>query len=186
VQLTSFIGRQRERAEIRRLLDTVRLLTLTGVGGVGKTRLALQVAAEVLEESPDGSWLVELAPLADPALLPNAIAAALKVRDQSDRPILDVLVDYLEQKRLLIVLDNCEHLITASARVADELLRACPNLKILATSREGSSKRSGSLLNVRWPYSQPSSWIRRTLRQSPPSVGTWMAFRWRSSLRPPG
>ncbi len=136
VQLTSFVGRSRERTEIHRLLDTARLLTLTGVGGAGKTRLALQVAAEVLEGSPDGAWLVELAPLADPALLPNAIAAALKVRDQPDRPILDVLVDYLEQKRLLIVLDNCEHLVTASARVADELLRACPNLKILATSRE--------------------------------------------------
>ncbi len=136
VQLTSFVGRRRERAEIRRLLDTVRLLTLTGVGGAGKTRLALQVAADMLEEYPDGVWLVELAPLLDPILIPNAVAAALKVRDQPDRPILNVLVDYLEQKRLLIVLDNCEHLIAGSADLADELLHACPSLKILATSRE--------------------------------------------------
>ncbi len=136
VQLTSFIGRQRERGEIRRLLDTVRLLTLTGVGGAGKTRLALQIAADVLEEYPDGAWLVELAPLADPVLLPGVMATALKVRDQPDRPILNVLTEYLEQKRLLLLLDNCEHLISASARLADELLHVCPNLKIMATSRE--------------------------------------------------
>lgn len=136
VQLTSFVGRERERAEIHRLLDTVRLLTLTGVGGVGKTRLALRAAVDVLDEYPDGVWLVELAPLTDPTLLPSAIATTLKVRDQPERPSERVLVDYLEQKRLLIVLDNCEHLITAAARITDELLHACPSLKILATSRE--------------------------------------------------
>jgi predicted ATPase/class 3 adenylate cyclase len=136
VQPTSFIGREREIAEIKNLLLTTRLLTLTGIGGAGKTRLSLQVAAEVLEEYPDGVWLVELAALSDPALVPQAIAWALNLRDERGRPITQTLTDYLQSKTLLLVLDNCEHLIEACAKSAELLMKACPSLKILATSRE--------------------------------------------------
>ncbi|MEP7199323.1 MAG: LuxR C-terminal-related transcriptional regulator [Chloroflexota bacterium] len=144
IQLTSFIGREREIAEVTRLLATTRLLTLTGVGGAGKTRLSLQVAAHMLDDAsadaehgfPDGAWFVELAPLSDPTLVPHAIAAALSVREQPNRPLRDTLTDHLQSKRLLLVLDNCEHLIAACAAVADALLRACSHLRMLATSRE--------------------------------------------------
>ena len=136
VQVTSFIGRERELAEVRRLLDSTRLLTLAGPGGTGKTRLALQVAAEVLDGYSHGVWLVELAPLADPALLPQTVAAALGVREQPGRALQEVLADYLRPKRLLLVLDNCEHLIEACAQLAGRLLQVCPKLKLLATSRE--------------------------------------------------
>ncbi len=135
-QLTSFIGREREMAEVRRLLNTTRLLTLLGSGGAGKTRLSLQVAADVLEKFADGVWRVELAALSDPALVPQAIASALSVREEQSRTILNTLTDDLKNKNLLLVLDNCEHLIEACAKLADTLLHACPNLKILATSRE--------------------------------------------------
>lgn len=136
VQLTSFVGRERECAEIRPLLAKTHLLTLTGVGGTGKTRLSLQVAAELLENFADGVWFVELAPLSDPALVPQTVAAALHVREQPGRPVLDALIDYLRSRTLLLILDNCEHLIGACAQLAETLLRTSPNLKILASSRE--------------------------------------------------
>jgi len=136
VQLTSFIGREREKAEVRRLLSTSRLLTLTGSGGAGKTRLALQVAAEVLEGFHDGVWLVELAALSDPSLVPKAVASALGVPEQPGRVLTETLADALRGKSMLVILDNCEHLVTACAHLATALLRACPNLRILATSRE--------------------------------------------------
>jgi predicted ATPase/class 3 adenylate cyclase len=135
-QLTSFIGRDRQIAEIKALLSQARLLTLTGPGGAGKTRLALQVAADVLEGFKDGVWLVELAPLSNPDLIPQAIASAVNVREQPGRPILSTLTDDLQRKHLLVVLDNCEHVVAACASLANTLLRACPNLRILATSRE--------------------------------------------------
>ena len=106
-------------AEVEQLLAATRLLTLTGAGGCGKTRLALQVAADLLEEYPDGVWLVELAPLADPALVPQAVAAALGVREEPGRPLTATLADYLQPEALLLVLDNCEHLLAACARLAD-------------------------------------------------------------------
>ena len=137
VQLTSFIGREREKAEIRRLFSTTRFITLTGPGGAGKTRLGLQVAAEVLEEFPDGVWLIEFAPLSDPDLVAQTTAAALGVREQPGRPILSTLIDHLRPKHLHVVLDNCEHMLSACATLADAVLRACPDLRILATSREG-------------------------------------------------
>ena len=137
VQLTSFIGREREIAEVKGLLSTTRLLTLTGAGGAGKTRLGLRVAAEVLEEFPSGVWLVELAALSDPTLVPLTVASALTVREQPGRPLVATLTDYLQPKQLLLLLDNCEHLLSACAHLADALLRACPHLRILATSREG-------------------------------------------------
>lgn len=136
IQLTSFIGRERELAEAKRLLANTRLLTLTGPGGTGKTRLALQLATEVLEEFGNGVWLVELAPLADPTLVTQTVASTLGVREQPGRTILDALMDYVRAKNLLLILDNCEHLIQTCAQLANSLLRAAPRLKILASSRE--------------------------------------------------
>ncbi len=135
-QLTSFVGREREIAEVKRLLRTTCLLTLTGTGGAGKTRLALQVAWDVLEEYPDGVWLAELASLADPSLVPQTVAMSLRVREIPGRPIEETLLHYLQRKSLLLVLDNCEHLVAASSRLAAAILRSCPHLRVLATSRE--------------------------------------------------
>lgn len=136
VQLTSFIGREHEMEAVRRLVRSSRLLTLTGMGGSGKTRLALQVGADILGDYPDGVWLVELAGLTDPALVPQAVASALGVREEAHRPVLPTLAEYLRQKQLLLILDNCEHLVDAAAQLADTLVRASSTLQILATSRE--------------------------------------------------
>ena len=136
VQLTSFVGRDRELSEVRQLLLKERLVTLTGAGGVGKTRLALQIAADLVDQFPDGVWLVDLAPLADPNLVPQAVSAALGVREQPERPLLQTLEDVLRPQHLLLVLDNCEHLVAGCAVLAEALLRACPHLRILVTSRE--------------------------------------------------
>jgi predicted ATPase/class 3 adenylate cyclase len=135
-QLTSFVGRERAMADIEDQLSRVRLLTLVGAGGAGKTRLALQVAANLLEHYPDGAWLVELAALADPAFVPQVVASALGLRDDIGRPLPAVLADHLERRRLLLLLDNCEHLIAACASLAETLLLTCPRLRIVATSRE--------------------------------------------------
>ena len=136
-QLSSFIGRDGEMSEARRLLAETRLLTLTGTGGAGKTRLALQAAAEAVEDYPDGVWLVDLAPLSDPALLTQTVAAVLGVGEEGGaRALMETLADALRPKSLLLVWDNCEHLIDACARLAETLLRACPGLHLLATSRE--------------------------------------------------
>ena len=136
VQLTSFVGRENELAEVRNLLQNTHILTLTGPGGTGKTRLSLRLATEVLKEFPDGVWLVELAPLADLALVVPTVASTLGVRAQPGRTILDALIDYVRAKDMLLLLDNCEHLIETCAQLAHALLRAAPGLKILATSRE--------------------------------------------------
>jgi predicted ATPase/DNA-binding CsgD family transcriptional regulator len=135
-QLTSFVGRDSEIAEIKRLLGTTRLLTLTGAGGCGKTRLALQVAGELPADLRDGVWLVDLAPLSNGALVPRAVAAAVGVPEQPRRSLQDTLVDFLRPRELLLLLDNCEHLLASCAEVANVLLRECPGLRILATSRE--------------------------------------------------
>ena len=135
-QLTSFIGRTKEMDEVRKLVAENRLVTLVGPGGTGKTRLSLQVAGDLLDQYPDGVWLVELAPLAQPDLLPATIIAVLKIREEPGHSILDSLTDYLRSKKTLMVLDNCEHLVEACAQVSEELLRACPELHILASSRE--------------------------------------------------
>ena len=136
LQLTSFIGRVREIAEIKRLLSTTRSLTLTGAGGCGKTRLALEVAAQLVEEYEDGVWVVELASLSDPALVPQEVALALDVSEQPGRSFSDTLSDYLKSKSTLLILDNCEHVIDVCATFSETLLRSCPNLKIIASSRE--------------------------------------------------
>jgi predicted ATPase/class 3 adenylate cyclase len=135
-QATSFIGRDKELAELRRMLASTRLLTLTGSGGCGKTRLALQVAADSLEAFADGAWLVELAPLSDPALVAQAVATVLGLKEEPGKPIMQTLAVHLEDKRLLLLLDNCEHLLDGCAKLADALLRQCLPLTILATSRE--------------------------------------------------
>jgi predicted ATPase len=136
VQLTSFIGRERETAEIRQRLEAAHLLTLTGTGGCGKTRLALRVAEGLLERYPDGVWFVELAPLTNPDLVPQEVARAMGLVADPAQPILAGLVGYLRGKHLLLVLDNCEHLVEACSHLVDTLLRACPRVRILATSRE--------------------------------------------------
>ena len=136
-QLTSFIGREREIAEIKELLATTRLLTLTGPGGCGKTRLSLQVAADRLEASADGVWLGELAALSDPDLVPQTIASVLGLREEAGTSHTQTIVDHLRSRHTLLVLDNCEHLLVACATLADALLRHCPHLVVLATSRQG-------------------------------------------------
>jgi non-specific serine/threonine protein kinase len=136
VQLTSFIGRENEIAEVKQELETHRLVTLTGSGGTGKTRLSLQVAADLLERFDHGVWFVELAPLTDPDLIPQTILSTIGVQEQQGKTPLDVLKEYLHEKQALILLDNCEHLISASAKAANDLLNAAPKLKILASSRE--------------------------------------------------
>ena len=147
VQLTTFVGRESEMGEVKQLLATTRLLTLTGAGGCGKTRLALEVAASLVDEYADGAWLVELASRSDPASLAQAVTTALGIREQPSRTVLATLLDHLRSKHLLLVLDNCEHLISACATLAETLLKACPQLKLLATSREGL-RAAGE---VAWP-----------------------------------
>jgi len=139
IQLTSFIGREKEIAEIKRLITANHLITLTGAGGSGKTRLAQQVAADLLAVFPDGMWLVELAPLADPALVPQTVASVLGIKEEVGRPLLATLTNYLRNKTTLLVLDNCEHLIAASAQLAEAVLQTCPDIRLLATSREALS-----------------------------------------------
>ncbi len=122
IQVTSFVGRERELAELQRLLPSTRLLTLTGSGGTGKTRLSLQLASAVLDQFKDGVWFVEFAPLAEAALVPQTVAAVLGVREEPGRLVLETLVDWLRARQLLLILDNCEHLIDACARLADAVL----------------------------------------------------------------
>ncbi|MCZ4589073.1 protein kinase domain-containing protein [Rhodococcus opacus] len=136
VELTSFVGRRSEITETREMLSRSPLVTLTGIGGVGKTRLALRVAATVQRDFVDGVWLVELGELTDASLLANVVAGALGLRNYSARPLREALVEFVAERSLLVVLDNCEQVVDAVADLADTLLRACPGLRILATSRE--------------------------------------------------
>ena len=136
-QLTSFVGRQEELERVTATVRDVRLVTLTGVGGVGKTRLALQAAAEVLPEFPDGAWLCELAAANDPDAMIEVVAAALGVQPRAGTTLDGSIVEFLRTKQLLLVLDNCEHLLDAAATFAERVLRACDGVRVLATSREG-------------------------------------------------
>ncbi|HEY6752424.1 MAG TPA: BTAD domain-containing putative transcriptional regulator, partial [Rubrobacteraceae bacterium] len=133
---TSFVGREREMVEVKRMLAMTRLLTLTGAGGSGKTRLALEVARDLVSIYPDGVWLATLAELSEGDLVPQPVATALQVAERPGQPLTDTLVEALEDKELLLVLDNCEHLVEAAARLVDTLLDSCPHLGVLATSRE--------------------------------------------------
>jgi predicted ATPase len=163
--LTSFVGRTREIAEVAgRLVEgpnRTRLLTIVGSGGCGKTRLALEVATRGRGSFADGAWFVDLAPLADPTLVPHAVASALGVPEQPGRPIVETLARHLRSRALLLVLDNCEHLLDACSSLVDSLLRACPDLRVLATSREpldllGEVAWRLPSLSLPEPDSQPS------------------------------
>lgn len=147
-ELTSFIGREREISQIKQLLFSARLLTLTGPGGCGKTRLALKVATDLVHDSRDGVWLIELATLADPTTVAHRVSTVLGLRDPSGRPTIETLLEYLKAKNILLVLDNCEHLVHACARCAETLLKACPNLQVMATSREALGVRGETLFPV--------------------------------------
>ena len=135
-QATSFIGRDRELEEVKSLLGAARLLTLVGMGGLGKTRLSLQIAAEQIHDFPDGVWFLDLAPISDPALIVSEAAQVLGVREEPDRPLLQTVCAHLRNRRALLIMDNCEHVIQASAQMASAILKAAPHVRILASSRE--------------------------------------------------
>src|SRR3712207_5027483 len=133
--------------EVERQLAMTRLLTLTGTGGTGKTRLALEVARDVLAAYPEGVWLVRLAPLSEGELVPRAVAQALGVAERPEEPLIDTLAEVLRDRQMLLILDNCEHLLEAASRLVDKVLDSCPRLRILATSREALRVEG----EVRWP-----------------------------------
>jgi predicted ATPase/class 3 adenylate cyclase len=136
VQVSSFIGRERELVDIKRLLGQTRLLTLVGPGGIGKTRLSLQASAESMDGYSDGVWFVGLAPLTDARLVPQALASVLGVKEDARRPVLEAVLNFVKDRRMLIILDNCEHLAQSCSELAVRLLESCPRLSILASSRE--------------------------------------------------
>ncbi len=136
-QRTSFVGRTRELAECARLMGETRLLTLTGVGGCGKTRLGLRLAETLLGSHPDGVWWVDLAPVSEESRVPLALAAAIGIEEESGQPLVETIGRHLASRRVLLVLDNCEHLLTVTGEVVDTLLSAAPDLRLIVTSREG-------------------------------------------------
>ena len=147
--LSTFVGRMSDLAEVRKLIGEAPLVTLTGPGGVGKTRLGLQLAAEMLDTFTDGAWLVELEALTDGSLVPQEVAIALGVARESDADANDALLGHIRGREMLLILDTCEHLIDACARLANSLLRQCPGLRILATSREALGVAGERLYPVR-------------------------------------
>ena len=146
--LTSFIGREEELSELEALVRTTRLVTVIGTGGTGKTRVILQVGSRLANEWRDGAWVVELAPIVGPALVVPAVARSLGVRDDGGRPLLEAVIDYLRPKHLLLLLDNCEHLVQEVAKLSTDLAAACPELTILASSREGIGIAGESLYQL--------------------------------------
>jgi predicted ATPase/class 3 adenylate cyclase len=135
-QLTSFIGREHEVTEATELLKTARLLTLVGMGGLGKTRLSLQIAADMMDAYPDGVWFVDLAPIRDASLVPSVTAQVLGLQEEPGRPLTQTLCAHLKQRKTFLILDNCEHLVSPCATLANALLRAAPDVRIIATTRE--------------------------------------------------
>jgi predicted ATPase/class 3 adenylate cyclase len=148
VQLSSFVGREEELARVAKAVGETRLVTLVGVGGVGKTRLALQVAADVMPGFPDGAWLVELAPVRDPARVADAFAGAFRVTARPGLSVEDSLVAFLHDQKLLIVVDNCEHLLRPTAALVARIEQSCPGVRVLATSREGVNLRGEQMIMV--------------------------------------
>jgi predicted ATPase/DNA-binding CsgD family transcriptional regulator/Tfp pilus assembly protein PilF len=144
----SFVGRERDLAELARLLSDVRALTLCGPGGIGKTRLALRLACEVVPGFPDGAWFIELADTVDPSLVTGRVAAALGVREEPDRPLTETLAVALRPRRLLLILDTCEHVVDACAALVQQLLAGCPSLRVIATSREPLRVRGETVWRV--------------------------------------
>ena len=149
LQLTVFVGREDELAEIAAALGSARVVTLTGIGGVGKTRAALQAAARLLAQFRDGAWLCELAPVGDPDAVVEAVASALGVVAGLGQTIDDSLLDFLRSKQILLVLDNCEHLLDSVTDLVDRVVRACPRVTVLATSREGLALAGERILALR-------------------------------------
>ncbi|HEX8859292.1 MAG TPA: LuxR C-terminal-related transcriptional regulator [Actinomycetes bacterium] len=172
-ELTSFVGRQQELREVKRLLTTTRLLTLTGSGGAGKTRLALRAGAEMARGFRDGVWLVRLDPVHDPLLVTQAVFNALGVHDLSAGLSLSSLTEYLAGKRLLLVLDNCEHLLDASAILAGTLVTTCPDLQLLVTSRQALSV-AGEVRMVVPPMSLPGAGDEGSLERLLGSDAVWL------------
>ncbi|MEV1171245.1 NB-ARC domain-containing protein [Nonomuraea sp. NPDC049784] len=154
-ETTSFVGRRHEIAEVKRLLSGSHMVTLTGVGGVGKTRLASRIAMDVRRAFPAGVWFVELAGLRSSESVPQKLVESLEIRDQSARPTIDVLKEYLQDKDLLLVLDNCEHLQADCAILAEQILRSAPEVRILATSRQPLGAMGERTLSLP-PLSQPA------------------------------
>ena len=151
----SFIGRERDLSELALLLTDVRALTLCGPGGIGKTRLAVRLACDVVPEFPDGAWLVELADTADAELLPRRVAATFGIREEQDRPLMATLAEALRARRLLLILDTCEHIVDGCAELVQQLLAACPSLRVVATSREPLRVRGETVWRVP-PLSVPT------------------------------
>ncbi len=179
-QLTSFIGREREMEEFTQLLAATRLLTLTGTGGTGKSRLALQMAAEVVDTVAGGVWLVELAAVTDAALVWRQVAHTLGVREESGKPLADTLTDYLRPKPMLLLLDNCEHLIEACAQMVERLLRVCPGLALLTTSREAlgiSGEIARRVPSLALPEALPTGAMRRADPETAARLGQSPAVR---------
>jgi len=156
-QLTSFVGREKELADVKRLLSDTHMLTLIGPGGTGKTRLSIQVANDVLNQYPDGVWMVDLAPILDPNLVPRTTAISIGLRQEPKRPVIDMLCDYLAKKKVLLILDNCEHLVDACAQMSNRILRAAPDVRILASSREAFGIAGEVTYRVRWRGDVPRS-----------------------------
>ena len=183
-ELTSFVGRRSELREVKRLLGTTRLLTLTGSGGAGKTRLALRAAAEMARGFPDGAWLVLLASLQDPMLVTQAVFNTLGVQDRSAGLSLSSLAEYLAGKRLLLVLDNCEHLLDGCATLASTLIGACPDLQVMATSRQALGV-AGEIRMVVPPMSLPSAGDDASVEQALDCDAVWL-FAERAAVIVPG
>jgi len=161
-QLTSFIGREDEIQRVNALLERNRLVTLVGSGGSGKTRLSLQIAAEQLDQFPDGAWLIEFAPVNDPEMVPRAVSDVLGVAESLGGDLTRGLAEHIGTRSILLIFDNCEHLVEGCARLADALLRSCPNLKILATSREALGIAGESAFRVP-ELSLPDPKVRHTI-----------------------
>lgn len=155
MQLTRFVGRERELADLTELLATNRLVTITGPGGCGKTRLSLQIGADILGDFPDGVWLVNLAAISDGALVAAEVASSLGLREEPNRALLDTIVDYLRVRRVLLLLDNCEHVLRAAAELVVPLLALCRNLRIIATSRQALTIE-GEMARLLDPLSVPA------------------------------
>ncbi len=163
-QITSLIGREKEVEQVKKLVVANHLVTLTGSGGCGKTRLSVQVAADMLDSEGDGVWLVELASLTDPALVVQAAANVLGVKEEPGKAINQTLLEWLKRKRLLIVLDNCEHLLEECAKLADAIIRSCPDVRILASSREAlgiSGEQSYRVPSLETPHPKQTYTIER-------------------------
>ena len=148
IQVTSFRGREADMKEISEALDTTRLVTLFGAGGVGKTRLALQVAAELLDRFPDGVWYIELASITDPEFVPSIIAGALNAPEARDRSASEALVNFLKRKRMLLILDNCEHMVEAVSTLVAAILHSCPDVRVLSTTRQAFNIAGEDVIRV--------------------------------------